>query len=119
MSFSGKWFIAYGIFLFLCGLAGYLSNPEAAQTALISGSVFGGLSALLGGLMLKGYRWARIGAAITTVFLSGIFLWRSSASWLATADGAPKAFAASIITLMLLGTLASVFVLWRTRLQAD
>jgi hypothetical protein len=32
-----KWLIGYGVFLFICGLAGYLSNPEKAISALIMG----------------------------------------------------------------------------------
>ena len=27
----GRWYIGFGLFLILCGVAGYLSNPEAAQ----------------------------------------------------------------------------------------
>lgn len=115
MKFCGKWFAGYGVFLFLCGLAGYLSNPEAAKTALISGSVFGALSLGWGVLMLTGRPWARKAAAATTAMLAGVFVWRSSASWMATAGGEPKAFAAALITLMLVGSLASLFVLWRFR----
>ncbi len=115
MRFCGKWFLGYGLFLFLCGLTGYLSNPEAAKTALISGSVFGALSFGWGVLMLSGIPWARIAAAVTTGFLSLVFIWRSSVSWMDTAAGEPKAFAAALITLMLLGTLASLAVLWTFR----
>jgi uncharacterized membrane protein (UPF0136 family) len=113
----GRWFLGFGLFLFACGLAGYLSNPAAAKTALISGSVFGFLSAAWGGLMLAGYRWARTAAAFTTGFLAMVFVWRSSASWLAVANGQPKAFAATLITLMLCGALASLWALWRFRQQ--
>ena len=115
MRFCGKWFLGYGLFLFLCGLAGYLSNPEAAKTALISGSVFGALSFGWGLLMLGSIRWARIAAAVTTGMLSVVFIWRSSASWMATADGEAKTFAAILITLMLLGSLLSLAVLWKSR----
>ena len=38
--------IFYGAFLIVMGLAGYLSNPEKAKTALMSGGAFGALSIL-------------------------------------------------------------------------
>lgn len=109
---NSKWLIGYGVFLFLCGLAGYLSNPAAAKTALISGSVFGGLSVvwglLLGKGLGKGLGWAKWAALATTLMLCAVFSWRSFASWQKVMDGEPKAFAASLITLMLLGSLATV-----------
>lgn len=105
-----KWLIGYGVFLFLCGLAGYLSNPVAAKTALISGSVFGGLSVVWGVFLGKGFGFAKWAALATTLMLCAVFGWRSVASWQKVMDGEPKAFAASLITLMLLGSLATV---WR------
>jgi len=111
MNFTGRWLVGFGIFLILCGMAGYLSNPSGAKTALISGGMFGGLSALWGFLMLKGFHWARVAAWITTILLVGAFAWRSIASWMAYAAGEPKLFAASLITLMLAASLASLGVL--------
>lgn len=105
---NSKWLIGYGVFLFLCGMAGYLSNPAAAKTALISGSVFGGLSAAWGVLLGKGFGWAKWAALATTLMLCAVFSWRSFASWQKVMDGEPKAFAASLITLMLVGSLATV-----------
>jgi len=110
---NSRWLIAYGIFLFACGLAGFLSNPSAAKTALISGSLFGGLSILWGVLLGKGLGFAKWVALVMTILLCGVFGWRSTASWQAVADGQPKAFAASLITLMLLGSLATVVKLLR------
>ncbi|MHC4831494.1 MAG: hypothetical protein ACYTFT_14255, partial [Planctomycetota bacterium] len=46
----------YGAFLILAGLAGYLSNPEKAKTALMSGGTFGLLNLGLGWLALRGWR---------------------------------------------------------------
>jgi hypothetical protein len=71
----GKWLIGYGVFLLLCGTAGYLSNPAGARTALISGSVFGGGAIVLGIAVLRGIRAARPVAMAMTVFLSMVFLW--------------------------------------------
>lgn len=114
MNSTGKWFLGYGLFLFLAGLAGYLSNPEAAKTALISGTVFGALSAIWGALMLKGFCWARIAAFVTTTMLCGVFAWRSIVSWQAVAAGEAKLFAASLITLMLFASAASFVQLLRS-----
>ena len=43
-----QWMIADGLFLIAMGAAGYLSNPEKAATALMSGGTFGALSMLWG-----------------------------------------------------------------------
>jgi uncharacterized membrane protein (UPF0136 family) len=105
---KSKWLISFGVFLFLCGLAGYLSNPVAAKTALISGSVFGGLSVLWGVLLGKGMGFAKWAALATSIMLCGAFTWRSIVSWQKVTEGEPKVFAASLITLMLVGSLATV-----------
>jgi uncharacterized membrane protein (UPF0136 family) len=110
---NARWLVSFGVFLFLCGLAGYLSNPVAAKTAIISGSLFGGLSAAWGLLLAKGFNFAKWIALAMTLMLCGVFGWRSVVSWQAVAAGAPKAFAASLITLMLLGSLATVGKLLR------
>ena len=115
MKFAGRWFVGFGVFLFLCGVAGYLSNPAGAKTALMSGGTFGGLSALWGVLMLKGFGWARIAAWVSTFVLVAAFAWRSIVGWMAYASGEPKLFAASLITLMLVSSLASLVVLARRK----
>jgi len=114
--FIGRWYIGFGVFLVLCGLAGYASNPSAAKTALISGATFGTLSALWGFWMLKGGRlFALIAAGLTTLMLCGAFSWRSVVSWQAYADGEPKLFAAILITSMLLASITSLIQLLRSR----
>jgi uncharacterized membrane protein (UPF0136 family) len=113
VKFAGHWFVGFGIFLILCGLAGYLSNPGGAKTALFSGGTFGALSALWGGLMLSGFAWARIAATVSTLTLTAAFAWRSVVGWMAYAAGEPKLFAASLITLMLIASVASLAVLLR------
>ena len=93
--------IGYGLFLFAMGGAGYLSNPEKAATALMSGGAFGSLSVVCGWLMVRGFRWARWAACAMTALLFVVFAWRASVSWAAVAGGAnEKLVAASIITLM-------------------
>lgn len=110
---NSRWLVSFGIFLFLCGLAGYLSNPAAAKTALISGSLFGALSVVWGLLLAKGFKFAKWVALAMTLLLCVVFGWRSIVSWQAVAGGEPKVFAASLITLMLLGSLATVIKLLR------
>lgn len=104
--------IFYGLFLILAGTAGYLSNPEKAKTALMSGGTFGGLSALLGWLGLRGAGWWPLAARVLTGMLSGVFVWRSVVTWGKVFDGAPeKTFAAVLITLMLAASAAMYVVL--------
>ena len=45
---TAGYLILYGAFLIIMGLLGYLSNPEKAQTALLSGGTFGALSIVWG-----------------------------------------------------------------------
>ena len=84
-----------------------LSNPAAAKTALISGSLFGGLSVLWGWLLAKGFGFARVAGIVTATMLCAVFGWRSKVSWQSVMDGDPKAFAAALITLMLIGSIAT------------
>lgn len=111
----------YGGFLIAMGLAGFLSNPESAKTALISGGTFGGLSLLWGVLGARGVLWSLPAAIVTTVLLAAVFLWRASMSWLAVLDGQPeKLFAAVLITAMLAASALLLPVLFRaTRSRPD
>ena len=113
---TGRWFLGYGGFLILCGLLGYLSNPAAAKTALISGGSFGLLSAAWGVWMRRGGgKPAWFAAAATTLLLLAAFTWRSIASWQAFFAGEPKLIAAVLISAMWVGTVASLGVLWQHR----
>jgi hypothetical protein len=105
----GHWYLGFGVFLILCGVAGYASNPAAAKTALISGGTFGILSAGWGAWMLISEGKApRIAAGVTTLILIAAFTWRSVVSWQAVADGEPKRFAAGLISLMLVASIVSL-----------
>ncbi len=97
--------IAYGVFLIGIGIAGFASNPEKAKTALLSGGTFGLLSIGWGVLMYRGVAWPRSAALVTTAFLTLIFGWRATASWIAVAAGEPKFTAALLISAMLLASL--------------
>lgn len=114
----GQWMIAYGVFLVAMGAAGYLSNPEKAATALMSGGIFGALSMLWGWLISRGMGWARWAAATTTTLLVIVFAWRASMSWKAFAGGATeKLVPAVLITLMGVASLAMVTALFRNVLR--
>jgi len=108
----GRWMMAYGGFLILMGVAGYLSNPEKAQTALISGGLFGGLSMAWGWCLSRGMAWAYWAACVTTTLLLGVFCWRATAGWMAVASGSgDKRVAAMLISCMGLASLAMVALL--------
>lgn len=116
---DGAWLLGYGAFLVAAGIAGYLSNPEKAATALASGGAFGALSAAWGLLLRRGRAWARPAALATTGLLAAVFTWRAAASWLAVLGGRPeKAFAAALITAMLAASLMTLLVLLRGRAPA-
>ena len=113
---AARYLIFYGAFLIVMGLAGYLSNPEKARTALMSGGTFGALSILWGVLGARGVRWSLPAAIVTTGLLSLVFAWRASVGWLAVLDGhSEKLMAASLITLMLAASVAMLPVLFRAR----
>jgi hypothetical protein len=110
----GTWLLGYGAFLVAVGVVGYLSNPEKAATALASGGTFGALSLAWGFLLRSGRGWARPAAIATTGFLTLVFTWRSTASWLAVLGGRPeKLVAAALITAMLLASVVTLVVLAR------
>lgn len=108
----GRVVIAYGLFLMGIGLLGFLSNPEKAKTALLSGGTFGLLSIAWGVLLIRGVRWAWGAAVTTAVLLSGVFIWRASVGWMAVSGGqTEKRTAAVLITVMLAGSLVTLGLL--------
>jgi hypothetical protein len=115
-STTARCLIGYGVFLLAMGITGFLSNPEKAKTALISGGTFGSISILWGVLGLKGLRWSWLAALLTTAFLALVFTWRSAVSWKAVADGSTdKRFAAILIATMLVGSLVMLGLLIKSR----
>lgn len=108
----GNWMIGYGAFLIAMGIAGYLSNPEKAATAMLSGGTFGTLSMAWGVLLRRGHAWARRGALATTGLLAVVFTWRASVGWIAVNAGqSEKLVAAALISAMLVASLATLWVL--------
>jgi uncharacterized membrane protein (UPF0136 family) len=117
---TAGYLILYGAFLIVMGLLGYLSNPEKAKTALISGSSFGVLSILWGVLGARGVRWSLPVALATTCLLALVFAWRASVGWLAVLDGkSEKLFAASLISVMFAGSVVMLLGLLKARKTGD
>ena len=111
---TAGYLMLYGAFLIVMGLLGYLSNPEKAKTALMSGGTFGALSILWGVLGARSVRWSLPAAIVTIGLLAVVFVWRATLGWLAVHDGqSEKLFAASLITLMLVASAALLPVLFR------
>jgi uncharacterized membrane protein (UPF0136 family) len=106
----------YGAFLIVMGVVGYLSNPEKAATALLSGGTFGALSIAWGVLLRRGRDWARWGALATAGLLMVVFIWRATVGWLAVHAGqSEKLVAAVLITAMALASIATLRVLTSSR----
>jgi len=116
MHSPGSWMITYGAFLIVMGVIGYLSNPEKAATAMLSGGTFGGLSIVWGLLLRRGVAMARWGALATTALLTAVFTWRASAGWLAVSAGnEDKLFAAILISVMDVATVVVLIALLRAQ----
>lgn len=116
MKNTARFLIAYGAFLILVGLAGYLSNPEKAKTALMSGGTFGLINIALGVLAGRGWRFAVPGALTLSCLLGAVFTWRTIVTWQAYADGnSNKLVAALLISSMLVATIAVAGYLIRAR----
>jgi uncharacterized membrane protein (UPF0136 family) len=119
MKSLGTWMLGYGAFLVTVGVIGYLSNPEKAATALASGGTFGALSVAWGVLLRGGKGWARTAALTTTGFLTAVFAWRATVSWLAVQGGqSGKLVAAVLITAMGIASVATLYVLLASRRKA-
>ena len=113
-----KILIIYGAFLILAGGIGFLSNPEKAKTALMSGGTFGTLSIVWGVLGLRQVGWSLRAGWITVSFLSLVFAWRSTASWQAYLGGnTDKLFAAALISSMLAASILVLFAFYKSREQ--
>lgn len=107
----------YGAFLILAGIAGFLSNPEKAKTALLSGGTFGLLSIGWGVLCARGVAWGRRAAFATMAFLAVVFLWRAAVGWMAVMDGRQeKLFTACLISLMLASTVLMLSAMLRKKI---
>jgi len=112
---TAGYLILYGGFLVLMGLLGYLSNPEKAKTALMTGGTFGALAILWGVLGARGVRWVVPAALVTTALLTLVFSWRATVSWQAVIEGqSEKRSAALLLTVMLVGSAAMLVTLYKS-----
>lgn len=68
---KGVWLMVFGVFLFVCGAAAYLANPNQAPTSLVAGALGGGIITMLGVMVTKGTpAWAlTAGTMLTIVFM--------------------------------------------------
>lgn len=112
MRLLARWYFGFAGFLVVCGLVGFLSNPERALTALLSGLVFGSLFAAWGVLLQQGRAWGRKAGLVTLALLLIAFGWRGVVSWQIVAGGGDyKILASVLITLMFGGAL---LVAWQS-----
>ncbi|MHC4846515.1 MAG: TMEM14 family protein [Planctomycetota bacterium] len=115
MKTTGRVLAGYGAFLIVVGLLGYLSNPEKAKTALMSGGTFGLLNIGLGVLAMRRWRRAVPVALGLAAMLSAVFTWRSVVTWQTYAGGnEDKLVAGLLITSMLLASVGVGAYLLRT-----
>ena len=113
-----KMLIIYGAFLILAGTVGFLSNPEKAKTALMSGGTFGTLSIIWGVLGLRQVGWSLKAGWITVCFLIFPFAWRAAVTWKAYLGGnADKLFSAVLISAMLTASAFVLFTFFKSRPQ--
>lgn len=119
-----QWLIRYGLFLLSVGIIAVMFEPKsgqlgfnaAAKTALISGSLCGGLSIAWGLLLGRGFAWAWVGATVSCSLFLAAFTWRSIAAWMAFAGGQPeKWYASTLISGMWLATVLLLTMLVRHR----
>jgi uncharacterized membrane protein (UPF0136 family) len=116
MKSISKGLCVYGTFLIIVGLIGYLSNPEKAKTALLSGGTFGALNIALGWLGSRGWKRSIPIALVVCLLLGGVFTWRTIVSWMAHAEGQPdKLVPAVLISSMLMATVVMIMLLVRSR----
>jgi uncharacterized membrane protein (UPF0136 family) len=70
--------VIFGIFLILLGVIGYVTHPEKAVTALVSGGGFGALWMLWVILSAKRVRRSWLAALVTTLLLAVACVLRAS-----------------------------------------
>jgi hypothetical protein len=113
MKVTSKIMLYFGAFLILAGVLGFLSNPEKAKTALMSGGLFGFIAIALGVLARRGWQKALPISIGLTMFLAITFTWRAIVSWMAYWNGqADKFTAAVLISTMLVGSATVATVLF-------
>ena len=101
----------YGVFLILCGLAGYQITDVHSTPALVNGVVFGGLMIFMGVLLSHGRPWTLPASASATGIFTLTFLWRSAVLWFAVLQGNEHA-SATVALLLTIMMIVSAYVLY-------
>ena len=124
----GIWLIIYGVMMDFLGTLGALYNPAtntvgfnpAAISALMAGGGCAAFSILWGVLILRGQDWAVAAAKVTTILFAIAFGGRMAMAWAALARGAgEKWYAATLLTLMTVGSILMVVRLFSTKKTGD
>lgn len=98
----GNLLVLYGLFLFLCGILGYLATRETSTSSLLNGGIFGTLMCIGGLLGRQGRMWTLPAAVSATAVFTLTFLWRGSLQWYHTVtDDASRWLVSVLLTLML------------------
>jgi hypothetical protein len=111
----GLWLLGYGVFLFICGAAGFLINPNQAPTPLLAGTLTGGLMAVFGVLSFKGVKWVAKTAMMITIVFTMFSIAIAMQQWMLVYSGKPELPAAAIATVLFGG---SALALWALRTKA-
>ncbi|RYD37193.1 MAG: hypothetical protein EOP87_04025 [Verrucomicrobiaceae bacterium] len=110
---KGKWLMGFGVFLFVCGAAAYLSNPAQPPTPLVAGALSGGLMAMLGVLADKGSKWALTSGIMLTIVLLMLALAMAMQHWLLVFQGGRDLLTPLLDTALLLAASAALWGLKR------
>jgi len=113
--------VSFGVLLAVCGLMGWAAAgfTAKAKTAILSGSVTGGLMVLMGLLSAsQGPAKAaagRIGGTVLPALFTTVFTWRAGIAWQAVAAGQPKLYVALLLSFMAAAAAAVFVILLITR----
>jgi len=110
---TSGYMVVFGVFLILLGVAGYMTHPEKAHTALISGGGFGALSILWGILGAKGVRLSLPAALVTAALLGVACVWRGTLGWVAVSQGESAKLLPSILITMMLAMSVTLLTMLR------
>lgn len=104
----------YGIFLMICGLSGYLLMQGTGTSSLLNGGIFGSLMIVIGLLLRQGRMWTLPATLSATAIFALTFLWRGVVQWHhALSDAPARLGVALLLTLMFLGSVIMVRILFR------
>lgn len=109
------WLLGFGVFLFVCGAAAFLLNPNQAPTPLLAGTLAGGLMAMMGVFSGNGAKWVpKVGLMVTIVFMM-LALAMSMQQWMLVISGKPEIVSALLATVLFGGT---GVMLWALKTKA-